>query len=161
MPLVTVTYKAWDHNREVIPASAQPRVGFRPLSTSFAGALMSDREIWGSLNTTTGSGSVELESSAELLYVPFMDWLIDDGADEPTNRAREFCEWDPFFPGPGGPIDQLPGKGNALSGTWYGLGDPPQVLRRRDDVTYWDISGVPNGKPWLWIDQRFLIGGGA
>lgn len=107
MALVTVTYRAWDHNREVVPSSAQPRVGFRPLSPSQTAGLMTDGEIWGTLDPVTGVGSAQVESAAGLLYQPFMDWLIDDDEDAPTNRAREFCEWEPFSPGNGGPIEEL------------------------------------------------------
>jgi len=162
MPLVTVTYKAWDHNRKIIPSAQQPRVGFKPLASDIAAAgLLTDREVFGTLDPNTGEGSVQLESEQGIMYQPFMDWLIDDNASAPSNQAREYSEWDPIFPGQGGPIDQLPSDATALSGVWFGYGDPPDVLRRRSDVTYWDVRGVGTGNPVLWIDTRFAVVGGA
>lgn len=161
MALVTVTYNAWDANRAVIPAGLVPEVWFRPIATSLASGLMTDREVKGTLNPTTGAGSVQLESQPGMLYVPSVRWLVDEeqANESEPNRARGRAEWEPFFPGSGGPIDQLPGKGNALSGIWYGFGDPPQSLLVRKDVVYFDISGAPNGRPVLWIDTNFLAGG--
>lgn len=150
MSLVTVTYRAWDHNNQKIPASALPRVGFRPLSTSPTNGLLTDREVWGTLEAD-GTGQVKLESAPGILYQPFMDWVISDADEEPTNRARETCEWDPFYPGQGGPIDELPGVVPKFGAFFYGLGDPPQFLKGRNDVIYIDISGSEDGywQPWV------------
>ncbi|MBC6496116.1 hypothetical protein [Microbacterium sp. 4-7] len=157
MTLVTVTYTAWDNNRKVVPASAQPRVGFRPLTTSTDSGLMTDREVWGTLDPVTGVGSVQLESVPGLIYQPFMDWLIDDGADEPTNRARETCEWAPFHPANGGPIDELPGVVPAFGAYYYGFGDPPIFLLIRNDVLYVDISGSADGFWQPWVPEGTLV----
>lgn len=141
MPKVTVTYNAWDHNQEVVPANLKPRVGFRPLSTSLAAGLMTDREVWGSLEPD-GSGQVELESIPDVVYVPFMEWLTDPSqwSEAVQNRALGRSEWDPIHPANGGPITHLPGV-VRLGGIWYGFGEPPQVIRRRDDSIYLDITG--------------------
>lgn len=139
MALVTVTYNAWDHNREVVPAELHPRVGFRPVGTSLAAGLMTSREVWGSLNPTTGAGAVEIESSPGLVYVPFMDWLVDRTQEAETveNRARAYCEWKPVFPGVGGPIETLdPAVG--FRGILYGFGSPPLFL---ENVVYLNITG--------------------
>lgn len=156
MTLVTVTYKAWDHNRKVIPASAQPRVGFRPLATSRETGLMTDRENWGTLDPATGVGEVKLESFPGVLYVPFMDWVIDDTDADPANRAREYCEWEPIYPGDGGPLEQLPDV-VKLSGIWYGFGSPPDVIRKRNDSLYLNITGPGIG---IWVPEfaRFSEG---
>ena len=145
MALVTVTYNAWDHNRQVVPASLKPRVGFRPVGTSLAGGMMTDREVWGTLNVSTGAGSAPLESAPGLMFVPFMDWLMDPTqADEAVeNRARAYCEWKPIYPGKGGAISTLsPAVG--LSGIIVGFGPPPEHLA---NAVYLDISGV---KPVLY-----------
>ncbi|MDN3309551.1 hypothetical protein QWJ90_01265 [Microbacterium oryzae] len=141
MALVTITYNAWNHNREVIPASRQPRVGFRPLQTSFANGLMTNREVWGSLDPTTGAGSVQLESTAGLLFVPFMDWLTDGATSE--NDRTGYCEWRAIFPGKGGPIEELP-PAVHINGVLYGWGAPPEQLH---DVVYFDLTG-PKVRVW-------------
>ncbi|WP_242085974.1 hypothetical protein [Microbacterium lacticum] len=151
MALVTITYNAWDHNRQVVPAGLHPRVGFRPLSTRITSGLVTDREVWGSLDPVTGAGSVQLESVEGVLYVPFMDWLTDPDQETEVslNRARGYCEWDPVFPGQGGPIKDLP-PFVRLGGVWYGLGAPPSMLLARDDVIYLDITGPGVG---VWAPQ--------
>jgi len=137
MTLVTVTYRAWDHNRKVVSVGEQPRVYFRPLSTDLTLGLMTDREIFGTLDPVTGVGSVQLESAEGLLYQPVMDWLIDDNSSAPTNRARESCEWTPFFPSTGGDISSLdPAVG--LRGVLTGFGLPPGHL---DRAVYLDLTG--------------------
>lgn len=157
MAKVTVTYNAWDHNREVIPAVLQPRVGFRPIKSSLASGLMTNREVWGTLNGS-GSGSVQLESEPDVFYVPFMDWLEVPGAAE--HDARGYCEWDPIYPGQGGPIDQLP-PATKFAGFLYGLGDPPQYIKRRNDVIYIDISGSGDGHWQPWAPEGTYVEGGA
>lgn len=139
MALVTITYNAWDHNRQVIPAELQPRVGFRPLATSLANGMLTKREVWGSLNPTTGAGSVQLESAPGLLYVPFMEWLRDpsQASESVQNRALGSCEWEAIFPGTGGPITEL-SKFVGQLGLLYGFGNPPQQL---ENAIYLDITG--------------------
>lgn len=159
MPLVTVTYNAWDHNREVVPAELRPRVGFRPVATSLEAGLMTDREIWGGLNTTTGAGSVELESIPGLFYVPFMEWLTDASqwSEAVQNRAMGRSEWKPIHPANGGSISNLPGV-VKLSGVWYGFGSPPSFLRERDDSIYLDITGPGVG---VWGPERAALSEGV
>lgn len=135
MALVTITYRAWDHNREVVPASRSPRVGFRPLGTSYSPGLMTNREVWGTLHPTTGAGEVQLESLPGVMYVPYMDWLTGEAKSE--NDRGGYCEWAPFFPGRGGSIDSLePAAG--VRGLLYGFGNPPESL---DAAVYLDITG--------------------
>lgn len=161
MALVTVTYNAWDHNRQVVPAAWEPRVFFRPLSTSLASGMMTHREVQGSLDPATGAGQVQLESAPGLLYVPFMDWLVPD-VSTLENRSRGYAEWDPIFPAQGGPIDELPpAVPSILGGFYYGLGAPPQFLRTRSDVVYIDISGGANGWWDPWVPEGTLVEGGA
>ena len=153
MAQVTVTYNAWDHDQGKIPESLRPQVGFRPLATSLVSGMMTNREVWGTLDYATGAGSVKLESAPGLLYVPFMRWLTDPSQanEQVENRSYGYCEWKPFFPGNGGPIDQLPDVVPAFSAFYYGFGDPPQFLRVRDDVVYIDITGGGSGwwTPWV------------
>ncbi|WP_345750122.1 hypothetical protein [Microbacterium rhizophilus] len=143
MPLVTVTYNAWDHNREVVPASRQPRVGFRPLRTSYANGLMTNREVWGSLNATTGAGSVPLEKG--VLYMPFMDWLTGEASTE--NDRGGYCEWKPFRAVISGAIGAQPTVSGVVNGIVFDYGPPPAGL---EDVAYIDISGE---KPVFWIPE--------
>lgn len=153
MATVTVTYNAWDHNAQIIPANLQPQVGFRPLSTSQARGLMTNREVWGSGPIgPSGTGSVELESAPDLMYVPFMRWLIDASqiSESVQNRAYGYCEWDPIYPADGGPISGLPGV-VKLSGIWYGFGAPPLVIKNRNDSIYLDITGPGVG---IWAPAR-------
>lgn len=139
MAQVTITYNAWDHNREVVPANLQPEVWFRPLGTSLANGLMTAREVKGTLNASTGVGSVSLESAPGLMYVPEMRWLVDESqaSESEPNRARGYCEWEAFFPADGGPISELsPIVG--LFGLLYGFGPPPSYLTL---AIYLDITG--------------------
>lgn len=160
MAKVTITGSVWDGDLDPIPAANEPELFFRPLSTSRDRGLLTDREVFADIpNLGTGAFTVQLESQPGLMYVPILRWLKNP--EDPNNRARGQAEWEPIFPGAGGPIDQLPSDGNALSGVWHGFGDPPEVFKKRNDVIYVDISGLPNGKPVLWIDLRFLAGGGA
>lgn len=162
MALVTVTYNAWDHNRQVIPASLQPEVWFRPVKSSLAAGLMTQREVKGTLDPATGAGSVQLESAPGLVYVPVIRWLTDQSQSNETvpNRSRGYDEWDPIYPANGGPIDQLPGV-VKLNGFYYGFGDPPQFLARRNDVIYIDISGSSDGWWQPWVPEGTFVEGGA
>lgn len=151
MALVTVTYNAWDANREVIPANLVPEVWFRPIATSRDNGLLTDREVKGTLNPTTGAGSVQLESLPGLLYVPSVRWLVDPDQQNESeqNRARGRSEWEPIFPGDGGPISTLPGV-VKLSGIWYGYGAPPTSIKKRNDSIYLDITGPGVG---VWVPE--------
>lgn len=146
MALVTVTYNAWDHNRRVVPASLQPEVWFRPMRSSLANGLMTERAVRGTLDVATGAGQVQLESAPDLVYVPEMRWRFD--STQPAARAA--CEWEAIHPGKGGPIHALPGV-VKLGGVWYGFGEPPQQLRNRNDVIYLDITGPGVG---IWAPER-------
>ncbi|MDA4893042.1 hypothetical protein PFZ55_39890 [Streptomyces sp. MS2A] len=158
MAKVTITGNAWDANCTPIPAPNEPELWFRPVGSIIAAGLISDREVPAKTFTVgTGAFTVDLESTPGLLYVPVLTWLKNPA--DPTNRARGQVEWPMFHPGQGGPIDQLPGAVPALSGVWFGFGDPPEVLWVRNDVVWVDISGLPNGKPVLWFDQTHLVGG--
>ncbi|KRD51971.1 hypothetical protein [Microbacterium sp. Root280D1] len=150
MTLVTITYNAWDANRGKIPAADKPEIWFRPLTTSVENGLITDREVKGTLDYSTGAGQVQLESAPGLLYVPFLRWLSNPLLDEPGNRAFEYAEWSPFHPANGGPIDELPGIVPAFGAFFYGFGDPPNFLFIRNDVIWVDISGSEDGywQPW-------------
>lgn len=139
----TVTYNAWDHAQEVIPANLQPEVWFRPVGTSYAAGLMSSREVKGSLDPETGAGSVRLESVLGITYTPVLRWLTDPSqdAETPQNRSRGYDEWTPFYPGDGGPIDQLPAVSPHVSGIFYGFGSPPAWVRALSTAVYLDING--------------------
>lgn len=143
MALVTVTYNAWDHARDVIPSSLQPEVWFRPVGTSYAAGLMSSREVKGSIDPVTGAGSVQLESVLGITYTPVLKWLADPSQESEAvqNRARGYDEWTPFYPGAGGPIDQLPPVSPHVSGIFYGFGNPPEWVRALSTAVYLDING--------------------
>lgn len=162
MALVTITYNAWDHNREVVPANLQPEVWFRPLKTSLISGMMSAREVKGTLNTSTGAGQVKLETSADLLYVPVMRWLSDPSQanEQVENRSYGYCEWEPIYPAAGGSISELPGV-VKFSAFYYGLGGPPWTLRNRNDVVYIDISGGDDGYWQPWVPEGTYVEGGA
>lgn len=139
MALVTVTYNVWDANGVVIPSSLMPEVWFRPVAASTARGLLTDREVKGTLNPSTGAGSVQLESTPGLFYVPSVRWLIDkdQASESERNRARGRTEWEPFYPGAGGDISSLsPIAG--LVGLLYGYGPPPSYLIF---AVYFDITG--------------------
>lgn len=139
MALVTVTYNAWDHNREVIPASRQPRVGFKPLRTSLANGLMTNREVWGTLNSTTGAGSARLESAPGLLFVPFMDWLTGPATSE--NDRGGYCEWAPILPGNGGDISDLADL-RSFGPIIAAMGAPPEQLSGLVWIDLTDVSSA-------------------
>jgi hypothetical protein len=162
MALVTVTYNAWDHNRQVVPAGLKPEVWFRPIKSSLASGMMTAREVKGTLNASTGAGEVRLETGADLLYVPFMRWLSDPSqADEQVEkRSYGYCEWEPIYPAAGGPISELPGV-VKFSAFYYGLGEPPWTLRKRDDVVYIDITGANDGFWQPWVPQGTYVEGVA
>lgn len=145
----TITYNAWDHAQKVIPADLKPEIWFRPIGTSYAAGLMSSREVKGSLDPATGAGSVKLESVPGITYVPVLRWLSDPSqdAETPQNRARGYDEWTPFYPGAGGPIDQLPDASGAIRGVLYGFGNPPEWVRALDTAVYLDITG-PGIRVW-------------
>lgn len=105
---VKVTYQAWDHNGEEIPAELHPRVGFKPLQTSLYNGMLTSREVWGTLNPD-GTGEVMLENTPGILYVPFIEWLTDPSqwAEKVENRAVGRSEWKPIIPGDGGDITDL------------------------------------------------------
>lgn len=158
----TITYNAWDHNEQVVPANLKPRVGFRPLATSLANGMMTHREVWGSLDPATGAGTVTLEYQPGILYVPFMDWLLDPSmeSEQVQNRARRQCEWAAISPSRNGPIDELP-EVVQMRGFYYGFGDPPEFLRARNDVIYIDISGADDGYWQPWVPEGTYVEGGA
>ena len=158
----TITYNVWDHNQGKIPAELQPRIGFRPIATSMVNGLMTDREVWGTLDLSTGAGQVTLEYAPGILYVPFVDWLVspDQAAEQVQNRARGMSEWDPNQPTTSGPIDELPDV-VQMRGFYYGLGDPPSFLRSRSDVIYIDISGAGDGYWQPWVPEGTYVEGGA
>lgn len=143
MATVVVTYNAWDHARKVIPANLQPEIWFRPVGTSYAAGLMSSREVQGTLNASTGAGSVQLESVLGITYVPVLRWLSDpsQAGEGMENRSRGYDEWTPFYPGAGGPIDQLPTVSPHISGIFYGFGNPPEWVRALSTAVYLDING--------------------
>lgn len=125
MTLVTVTGNAWDANQIAIPAVNQPELWFRPIATSMAAGLLSDREIPAkTFSLISGAFTVDLESNGELLYIPILRWLKNP--EDPKNRARGQTEWAPFNPSAGGAIDQLPGAPVGALLWWVGLeSDPP------------------------------------
>ena len=153
MGQVTVTYNAWDHNRQPIPASQAPEIWFRPLWATYAAGMMTDREVKGTLNATTGAGSVVLESDPDLFYVPFMRWLVPGQLNTP-NAARGYAEWPAFNPGKGGPIESLPTTADRLSAVWYGFGAPPTQL---SNTLYVDIKG-PGVGVWAPANIAFAEG---
>lgn len=135
MTQVVVTYNAWDANRSPIPAINEPEVWFRPLATSAAVGLISDREVRGGLDIPTGAGTVALESAVGLYYMPILTWLKNPG--DPSNRARGFAEWEPFHPGSGGDISTLQPLAGFV-GLLFGFGPPPEGL---ENAVYLDITG--------------------
>lgn len=146
MAKVTITGNVLDSDLEPIPAENEPELFFRPLATSDARGLLTDREVLAEItNPGTGAFTVQLESQPGLIYVPIVRWLKNP--EDPNNRARGQAEWKPIFPGDGGPISSLPGV-VKLSGLWYGLGQPPAQLKSRDDSIYLDISGPGVG---VWV----------
>lgn len=148
MTLVTITYNVWDHARNMIPTGLSPEIWFRPVGTSYAAGLMSSREVLGSLDSS-GAGAVKLESVPGMTYVPVLRWLSDpsQNAQTPENRARGYDEWTPFYPGAGGPIDQLPTVSPEIRGVLYGFGNPPAWVRALSSAVYLDING-PSIRVW-------------
>lgn len=136
MTQVTITGNAWDGDLDPIPAVNEPELFFRPLATSKARGLLTDREIPAeTFNVATGAFTARLESSPGLLYIPILRWLKNP--EDPMNRARGKTEWDAFFPGAGGPISELdPAVG--IRGLLFGFGDPSEQL---NFAIYLDITG--------------------
>lgn len=136
MSLVTITGNAWDVNLIPIPAAAEPEVFLRPIATSTARGLLTDREIAPKTFTVaTGAFVFDVESAPGLMYVPILRWL--KSPEDPRNRARGETEWDAFFPGNGGPISALdPAIG--IRALLFGFGPPPVQLTQ---AIYLDITG--------------------
>lgn len=139
MAQVTVTYNVWDVNGAVIPSALMPEIWFRPIASSMARGLLTNREVKGTLNASTGAGSVQLESAPGLNYVASVRWLVDkdQATESEQNRARGRTEWEPFFPGEGGDISSLSSIA-GLFGFLFGFGPPPEHLRW---AIYLDITG--------------------
>ena len=157
MALVTVTGNAWQGDRKPIPSDLGPELVFRPICSTIAGGLFTANEVvaeW--TGESPGEFSVRLESQPELLYVPVLRWRVPDPREVFENWARKYEEWDPIFPGNGGPIGQLPGV-VKLGGVWYGIGEPPEVLKRRNDVIYLDITG-PGVGVWAPAGAKYAEG---
>lgn len=146
MSLVTITYNVWDMNRAVIPAASEPQIMFRPIMSSLATGLLTDREVYGSLSLTTGAGSVRLESAPGLFFVPIVTWLKNP--EDPNNRARGSTEWEMFFPDRGGNISDLRIYKPEPGQIYHGYGPPPTSM---DNALYIDRSGA---KPVLWGPSR-------
>ncbi|WP_455904728.1 hypothetical protein [Microbacterium sp.] len=136
MSKVTITGNAWDGDLDPIPTVNAPELFFRPIATSAARGLLTDREIPAeSFNLGTGAFTVQLESQPGLMYAPILRWLKNP--EDPKNRARGQTEWEPFYPGAGGDISSLsPIAG--LFGLLFGFGPPPSYLFF---AIYLDITG--------------------
>lgn len=136
MSKATVTGNVWDGDLAPIPALNDPQLYFKPLATSAARGLLTDREIPAdTFNVGTGAFTVQLESQPGLMYTPVLTWLKNP--EDPANRARGHAEWEPFYPGTGGNISGLsPIAG--LFGLLFGFGPPPSFLKL---AIYLDITG--------------------
>lgn len=136
MSLVTITGSAWDGDLDPIPAENEPELFFRPIATSMARGLLTDREIPAkTFNVATGAFTVQLESQPGLMYIPIMRWLKNP--ESPNNRARGHSEWQMFYPGTGGDISELdPAVG--IRALLFGFSPPPAQLKY---AVYLDIKG--------------------
>lgn len=136
MSKVTITGNAWDGDLDPVPAENEPELWFRPLATSTARGLLTDREIPAdTFNLASGAFTVRIESQPGLMYTPILRWLKNP--EDPNNRARGKTEWEPFYPAEGGDISSLsPIAG--LFGLLFGFGPPPQRLTF---AIYLDITG--------------------
>lgn len=138
MSRVTITGNAWDHNQAPVPANLQPELWFRPIATSLAHGLLTNREVKAALQSS-GAFTVQLESHTHIRYVPVLRWLSDpsQAGEDIENRAYGYNEWRIIHPGRGGDISELdPDIG--LSAILYGFGAPPSHL---EGVVYLDITG--------------------
>lgn len=136
MPKATVTGNVWDSDLDPIPASNAPELFFRPVATSTARGLLTDREIPAdTFNVGTGAFTVQLESQPGLMYTPILRWLKNP--QDLGNRARGQSEWEPFYPGTGGDISSL-SPITGLFGLLFGYGPPPSHLFF---AVYLDITG--------------------
>lgn len=137
MAQVTVTGNVWDHSRDAIAPSQQPRLWFRPERPRIGPGLLGDEEVEADLDAATGEFTVQLESALGISYVPVLDYLVTSTADTPEKRARGWVEFPPIHPGNGGDISAL-GELVGLNGIVYGFGPPPPFLR---NAVYLDIAG--------------------
>lgn len=138
MALVTITGNVWDHSRDAIAESQQPRLWFRPDRSRVGPGLLGDEEVQASLTASTGAFTVQLESALGISYTPVLDYLVPGMSSEsPGNRARGYVEFPRIYPGDGGDIGDL-GEFIGMSGIVFGFGPPPSHFR---DVVYLDITG--------------------
>ena len=134
MAAVTVSGSALDHDHEPVPAGLVPELWFRPVKPGIADALFTGREVKADMSSS-GYFTVELESYPGVRYVPYVKWL-PAGSQSEERQAVAYTEWDPIFPGEGGPISTLPT-------------DPPT------EPVWWVLDAgetVPSGaRLWDWI----------
>ncbi len=146
MPVVTITGNAWDHNEIVVPSALRPQLGFRPLRTGRASGLQTDREVWATLNLTTGAFSVKLEQGVD--FIPFMRWLTDETQlnEMVMNRAFGYCQWRAITAYSSGDIDDQPNAdGKSTDVWWVSRANPPtgfkgMWLYSDSSVTYNDLA---------------------
>lgn len=123
MATVMISGNAWDHNDAPVPAELRPELWFRPREAGRRHGLQTNREVRATL-ADSGWFSVALES--DVVYVPFMRWLLDRYQQDETvpNRSMGYCEWRMFTAVADGLIDEQP-SGHTGDDLWWVSLDPP------------------------------------
>lgn len=138
MAAVTVSGSALDHDHEPVPAGLVPELWFRPVKPGIADALFTGREVKADM-APSGYFTVQLESYEGVWYVPYVKWLAADSQTEEM-QARAVTEWDPIYPGEGGPISELP---TATAGpAWWWVVDAGETVPAGAKLWDWILDPV-------------------
>jgi len=151
MALAPIRGKLTDAGGKLMPALQQSRLWAVPSRpTVFGAAVMTDDEVLCNLNPATGEFTVQLDNAPGLRYTLWLDRLPPGQETEPPERrSRNWVLWkEPFAPGAGGDIGDLPPTDDQIEIMWIGP-TPPPTFR---EGTRW-LDSNPDSADFGWIKK--------